>query len=142
MVHRTNRPPGIVPDFNVTIYNPNSQTITNAAPISMPEVQLNSEFTMQDGGLLVPAAGTYLVSFSINNSPQASTGDFVAIALNGNIVACSKRPITSSTNVSCTLTILLNRNEVLTLVTNVTTAHTINAESAPSATLAATILAY
>lgn len=133
-------PPGTISEFYATIYNSNSQSISSSNPLTMTEEQINKGFKLQNGGFSVPVNGTYLISYSINNSPQASTGDYVGIAVNGVLVNSSKRPITSSTNVSCTLAMFLNRNDILTLITNVTSSHTINSGSAPSSSLTAIVI--
>lgn len=133
-------PPGTISEFYATIYNSSSQTISTSTPLTMTEIQINQGFKLQNGGLVIPANGTYIISYSINNSPQATTGDYVAVAVNGLTVNVSKRPITSSTNVSCTIASLLNKNDVLTLITNVTSSHTINSGSAPSSTLTAILI--
>lgn len=134
-------PPGLTPDYNVTIYNTLQQNISNQKPITMPDVEINKGFTLQDSSLVVRLTGTYLISFSINNSLQASTGDYVGVSVNGIIVNASKRPLTASTNTSATFVKSLNKDDVITLTTNVTSARTVTALSAPSAMLTVTLIA-
>ena len=134
-------PPGLTPDYNVTIYNTLQQNISNQNPITMPDVEINKGFTLQDSSLVVRLTGTYLISFSINNSLQASTGDYVGVSVNGIIVNASKRPLTASTNTSATFVKSLNKDDVITLTTNVTSARTVTALSAPSAMLTVTLIA-
>ncbi|MCI6859914.1 MAG: hypothetical protein MR862_01925 [Clostridia bacterium] len=57
--------PGLTPDYNVTIYNTLQQNISNQKPISMPDVEINKGFTLQDSSLVVQLTGTYLISFSM-----------------------------------------------------------------------------
>ncbi len=134
-------PPGLTPNYNATIYNTLQQTISNQKPISMPDVEINNGFNVQDSGLVVRLTGTYLISFSINNSLQASTGDYVGVSVNGIIVNASKRPLTASTNTSATFVKLLEKNDVITLTTNATSDRTITAYSAPSAMLTVMLIA-
>ena len=134
-------PPGLTPDYNVTVYNTLQQTISNQKPISMPDVEINNGFNVQDSGLVVRLTGTYLISFSINNSLQAATGDYVGVSINGIIVNASKRPLTTSTNTSATFVKLLNKDDVITLTTNATSDRTVTAFSAPSAMLTVMLIA-
>lgn len=135
-------PPGLTPDYNGTIYNPNEQTISNNMSLVMNQVELNNGLQIEDSSLRVPTTGTYLISFSINNCKSAMAGDCVGIAINNVIKEASKRPLTVSTNVSATIATLLNRDDVVTLVANVSTDRTITASGAPSAMLTLMMISY
>lgn len=134
-------PSGLTPDINATIFNPNTQTVTNRGTLSMPQVHQNSGFIMQDSTMTATTTGTFLVSFFINSSQDATDGDYVAIAINGNMIDASKRPL-SSTNTGATFVTLLNRGDIITLVANVGGTRNINASGSPSATLSLMMISY
>lgn len=135
-------PPGLTPDYNVTVYNSQSQTVTNQANLSLPEVTVNNSFKVEDSTLVVPTTGTFLAMFSINNAVGATAGDCVGIAVNDMIIPSTKRPITSSTNTSGASVLLLNYNDKVSLVANVAGSRALTASGAPSASLTIMMIAY
>lgn len=135
-------PSGLTPDFNATIYNPGEQTIANQMPLSMAEVELNNGFRVEDSSLVVPTTGTFLVSFSVNYSDNALDGDYVGVAVNGVLVTVSKRPVNFNSNSSATFATLLNKDDKVSLIANVSQSKTIKADTAPSAMLSVMMIAY
>lgn len=137
-------PSGSTPDFNATIYNPNEQAITTEVPLTFGEIQLTNGFQITDSnGLVVPETGTYLISFSVNKANKADPLDYAAIAINDVIIPASKRPLTTTNNVSGTIVTVLNENEIVSIT--VTTSQTdvrISGEGAPSAMLTVMMIAY
>jgi len=134
-------PPGATPDISATIYNPLPQTIRTGSSLFMNEIEINLGFNIQDSGLTVPLTGTFLVSFSINNSRDAAAGDYVGVAINGVISNVSKRPVTTNSNTGASFAMLLNKNDVVTLVANVAQNITLTNSGAPSAVLSVMMLA-
>lgn len=128
-------PPGSVSNLNITIYNSISQTIQNGLPLRLDEVAYNNNMKRDNFSVTAPVKGTYLVSFSINNGNTASSGEFIAVNINSQMVNASKRPLTVSTNTSATVILNLEKNDVITLVPSLTSDRTLNASGAPSATL-------
>lgn len=128
-------PQGQQPIVNATIYNSTQQTISPQQDIVMTETEINNEFVIQNSGLVVPMDGCYFVSFSINTSQQAITGDFVGIAINNAVIVASKRPISPDSTNSATLMISLNKNDVVSLSASVSQNVTLSATSAPSSML-------
>lgn len=136
-------PAGSIPDVTSTIYNPNAQTINSQNALVLSEVEINTGFDVKEQKILVPRhTGTYLVSFSINSAQQASAGDFVAVAVNNVIVTASKRPITTTSNSTAILTMLLNKDDEVTLETNSVQDITLTASGAPSATLTVVLVSF
>lgn len=135
-------PPGLTPDYNGTIYTPREQVISNNTSLSLTDVEINNGLTVENNGLKVPTTGTYLISFSINNSRGAVAGDCVGVAVNNVIKESTKRPLTSSTNTSATIATLLNRDDVVTLVANVSADRTLTSSGAPSAMLTVIMISY
>lgn len=135
-------PPGITPNVHATIYNMESQEISNNTNLSMPKTLINSAMKIEDNSIVVRIGGTYLVSFSINNSENASAGDFVATAKNGEIIEASKRPITSSTNTSATFILSLKENDKISLIPTITQNKTLTNSGSPSAELTLVLISY
>ena len=135
-------PPGLTPNINATIYNMNQQTINNNTAIILSNVEVNNGMRLQGtSSIVVPSTGTYLISFSINNSLSASAGDSVGVAVNNNLISCSKRPITASTNTSGTIVKVLNKNDIVSLLPTLSQSRTITASGAPSAMLTIVLIA-
>ena len=135
-------PPGLTPNIHVTAYNPTEQTVSNQQKLVLSETAITSVFTLRDNSLSVPSNGTYLVSFSVNNSLQASAGDCIGVAVNNVVAPASKRPLTYSTNTSATVTMRLNKNDIVNLVANVGGSRTITASGSPSAVLTLILISY
>lgn len=136
-------PPGSTPDFNATIYNLNEQSITTEVPLTFGEVQISNGFQVTNSGLIAPQTGTYLISFSVNNANRADTRDYVAIAVNDVFIPASKRPLTTTNNVSATIVTVLNQNDVVSIT--ITTSQRdvmISNVGAPSAMLTVMMIAY
>lgn len=135
-------PPGVAPDLYATIFNSSEQAVMDQQAIIMSETGVNSGFRTQDGGLIVPSNGAYLVSFSVNNSLQATAGDSVGVSVNNVVAPVSKRPLTSSTSTTATIAMSLNRNDVVKLMANVGGNRTITASGGPSAVLTLMLISY
>lgn len=135
-------PSGLTPDYNATVYNSNQQVIKNNTAILLNEIAMNNGFNITDSKFVSPTTGTFLVSFSINNSIGATTGDCVGVAINGVINPASRRPLTSSSNTSGTIALILNRGDEVTLVPNIAQDRTLMASGAPSAVLTIMMIAY
>ena len=134
-------PPGLTPNINATIYNPNAQTAKSGGTLLLNEIELNKSFKIEDSALISPATGTFLITFSVNNAEQAMPGDFVGVAINGVLVTSSKRPITTTNNTTAVFVTLINKDDKITLVANVAQDRTITASGAPSASLSVMMIA-
>lgn len=135
-------PPGLTIDVNATIYNSNEQTISNNMPLVLNETSINNGMKIENNGLVIAQTGTYIVAFSVNNVVGATPGDYVALQINGNVLPASKRPLTSSTNTSAIVMALLNKDEQVKLVANVSQDKNLTASGAPSACLTACLISY
>ncbi len=134
-------PPGLTPDYNATVYNALQQIVEENGTLALTTTDTANRFTLENNSLKVPLDGTYLISFSINNSLQAEPSDTVGVAINGNMVYASKRPLTTSTNTSGTIVKKLNRNDVVTLQSRFGGSRTITGTGAPSAMLTIVLIA-
>lgn len=128
-------PTGLTSNINATIFNPESQAIASSKPISFGNSLTANQLIINTTSITITTPGTYLVSFSINNGSSATAGDRIGIFKNNVLVEGSTRPLTSSTNVSCTIVIELARNDIITLVPILTQGRTITNSGAPSAML-------
>ncbi len=128
-------PKGATNNINATIYNSINQDISSGKPIKMDEVLTNNGTSLNESSITVPQTGTYLISFSINNGTTASAGDCIGIYNNGALLQGSRRPLTTSTNVSGTIVANLKANDIITLVPVLSTGRTLTSSGAPSAML-------
>ncbi len=128
-------PPGITLNLNATIYNDQEQEATNEMPLNMPKTMTVNGMNVNDSGIFTPSNGTYIISFSVNNSTNATTGDCVGIYVNNKLLEGSTRPLTANTNTSATFVKVLERNDIVTLVPKVAQTRTITNSGAPSAML-------
>ena len=128
-------PPGTTNNINATIYEENSQEIANGRPLMFGTTLTNNGMSINNASITIQYTGTYIVSFSINNGSSATAGDCVGIYSNNTLVGGTKRPLTSSTNVSCTIELRLKANDVITLVPTLSSNRTLTNSGAPSAML-------
>lgn len=128
-------PPGSTNNINATIFNSESQNISNLKPLTFGKIIVNNALNVNDTSITITSPGTYLVSFSINNGSSATAGESIAVHKNNVIIEGTKRPLTSSTNVSCIFVIKLARNDIITLVPSLTSSKTLTNSGAPSAML-------
>lgn len=128
-------PKGSTNNINATIYNSINQDISSGRPIKMDEVLTNNGMSLNESSITVPEKGTYLISFSINNGTTATAGDSIGVYKNSALLQGSKRPLTTSTNVSGTIVASLNANDTITLVPVLYTDRTLTSSGAPSAML-------
>lgn len=108
-------PPGITPDYNLTIYNINEQTISNDKDLVMNDIEINSNFKIENGKVMVPATGTYLISFTINFALNALLDDQVGVTINDILRPSSKRPVPRDASSSGTITSILNKGDAISL---------------------------
>lgn len=135
-------PPGLTPDINATIYNSNSQNITNENLLELNETLTSRGTKVENNTIVVPSDGTYLINFSINNASSPTSGDGVGIAVNGKLISSSKRPLTASTNTSGTIVYRLQRNDAVGLFAQISGNRTLLSSGAPSAMLTVMLIAY
>ena len=128
-------PPGTTNNINATIYEENSQEIANGRPLTFGTTLTNNGMSINNASITIQYTGTYIVSFSINNGSSATAGDCVGIYSNNTLVGGTKRPLTTSTNVSCTIVLRLKANDVITLVPTLSSNRTLTSSGAPSAML-------
>ena len=136
-------PPGLIPDYNATIFNVDEQQLTTETALTLPSVEVLNGFTMQDQkGIVCPTGGTFLISFSVNGSDGVQTGDYVGVAVNDTLVPSSKRPLTKDGNSSASVVVLLNKDDVISITNTVTGQKTIKATGGPSAVLTVLMIAF
>lgn len=128
-------PPGSTNNINATIYNSINQDAVNGRPLILDEVLTNNGLNVNNSSITITSNGTYILSFSVNNGTTASAGDCIGVYKNGELVLGTRRPLTTSTNVSATVVATLKRNDIITLVPNISTNRIITASGAPSALL-------
>lgn len=129
------------PNINASVYNPHSQTINNSRPLVLDEILINNGMTIQDDYIKVPYDGTYMISYSINNSTNATSGDVVGVTVNSNIIQASKRPLVSNANSSATLVVKLKAEDEVSLNAILAGDRTISSNDVPSANLTIVLLA-
>lgn len=125
-------PPGSTNNINVTLFNPNNQDISNSRPLTFGQTLTNNGITTNETSVFIPANGTYVISFSMNNGSSAAAGDCVGVYKNSSLIPGTTRPLTSSTNVSAMFVVSLKINDIITLVPKLSTNRTITASGAPS----------
>ena len=125
-------PPGSTNNINVTLFNPNNQDISNSRPLTFGQILTNNGITTNETSVFIPANGTYVISFSMNNGSSAAAGDCVGVYKNSSLIPGTTRPLTSSTNVSAMFVVSLKINDIITLVPKLSTNRTITASGAPS----------
>jgi len=125
-------PPGTTNNINTTIFNSQSQEISSTHPVIFDTVMTANVLTSNDSSVSITYAGTYLVSYSINNSTTAIAGDSIAIYKNNVLIQGTSRPITTGSNVSCMFVARFDRNDLLTVVPTLAADRTITNSGAPS----------
>lgn len=125
-------PPGSTNNINVTLFYPNNQDISNSRPLTFGQTLTNNGITTNETSVFIPANGTYVISFSMNNGSSAAAGDCVGVYKNSSLIPGTTRPLTSSTNVSAMFVVSLKINDIITLVPKLSTNRTITASGAPS----------
>ena len=136
-------PPGLIPDYNGTIFNVDEQQLTTETALTLPSVEVLNGFTMKDQkGIVCPINGTFLISFSVNGSDGVQTGDYVGVAVNDTLVPSSKRPLTKDGNSSASVVVLLNKDDVISITNTVAGEKSIKATGGPSAVLTVLMIAY
>lgn len=81
----------------------------------MPDVEINSNFKIENGKVIVPLTGTYLISFTINFALNAILDDQVGITINDILMPSSKRPVPRDATSSATITSILNKGDEISL---------------------------
>lgn len=135
-------PPGATPNINITRFNSSSQEIRSRIPIVINETLVNNSMTFDANSIIVPSNGVYLISFSINNGSYATSGDCIGVAVNLNLVDASRRPLTASTNTSCTFVQRLSKGDYVCLIPTLSNSTTLLASGAPSAMLTVMLIAF
>lgn len=128
-------PPGTLVNENATIYNPATQAITTATPITFGTTLTNNGLSVAGTSITVPNTGTYLVNFSTGESTGATATDRVGIAINGSIIPGTERLLTPDAITNGTSVLNLAAGDVITLVPTITTATDLTADGGTSATL-------
>lgn len=131
-------PPGLTPDYSLTIYNNMQQTIKKNTDLVMPGISINNNFKIENGKVMVPQTGTYLISFVLNKVVAGSNpadDDYVGVVVNDTLLPASKCPIATSGNSSMTIVDILNINDALSLRAFIDNDLTLDSAGASSATL-------
>lgn len=128
-------PPGLTPDYSLTIVNNSDMVITKGGDLVLPNVEMNNNFSIVNGKVMVPETGTYLVSLSVSNALNPALDDYVAFVSNDIAYVASKCPIPQSGTSSKTIVALLNKNDELVLRAFIDNTLTLNSVGGPSATL-------
>ena len=111
----TQGPPG--PAFNTfgSFYNPNSQTITTGSPVALTNTITASNMSLSGNTVIINSAGTYLIGYGVNITSDATLGNNVFIAVNGNLIPGTERQISSVALTSSTTILPLSAGSTVTL---------------------------
>ena len=132
---------GLTPNINATIYNSISQTAVTGKNLELDEILTNNNMTLGEDTIVVPAYGAYYINFFVNNSSTATSGDCVAIAINGTPLNTTRRPIITNSGTNGSVILNLNPNDAISLVPYVTNSKIITASGSPSAELTVMLIA-
>lgn len=132
---------GLTPNKNVTIYNSIAQTAVSGQNLVMDEILTNNDMLISQNTIVIRVAGAYYVNFNVNNSTNAVSGDYVALAVNGTIVGATRRPLISNSGTGGSFVLNLVPNDVVSIVPNVSYSKQITSSSSPSAELTVMLIA-
>lgn len=135
-------PPGLTPNIGATVYNVSNQTINNDVAFKFDRIQTNQGLQLKDSSLVVPSAGTYLISYCVGNVISGVTGETFGLYVNNQLVESSKRPLNVSTSSSGTLIMQLSRSDELSLKPTIGAERTLSSSTAPSASLTVIMIAF
>ncbi len=135
-------PPGLTPNIGATVYNMSNQTINNDVAFKFDRIQTNQGLQLKDSSLVVPSAGTYLISYCVGNVISGVTGETFGLYVNNQLVESSKRPLNVSTSSSGTLIMQLSRSDELSLKPTIGAERTLSSSTAPSASLTVIMIAF
>lgn len=133
-------PPGLTPDYSITIYNNSEQTIKNGADLVLPDVEMNSNFKVENGKVMVPYTGTYLISFMINFALNPTLDDQVGVAIDDIYRPSSKRPVPQNGCSTGTITAFLNKDEGISLRALIGNDLNLSSIGGPSASLSVVLI--
>lgn len=128
-------PAGTSINQNSTIYTLGPQTAVSGTPLTLMNVLTNNGLTVAPDSLTVPASGTYLVSYTINEATGVNEGDYVSIKVNDTELPATRRSLSSTAGVSGTYVLDLVANDVVTIVPTETGNTQLVDTGGPSATL-------
>lgn len=129
-------PPGLTPDYCLTVYNNMQQTIKKDTDLVLPTVSINNNFKIENGRIMVPQTGTYLISLTINKSTtNPSADDYVAFVVNEVYRPASKCPVSRNGSSSVTIAEILNVDDTVSIRAYVDNDITLESAGGASATL-------
>lgn len=135
-------PPGLTPGVYLSIYNANQQEISNEKDLVMDTVAINIDFKMQNGKVIIPLNGTYLMTFTVNNAPNALFDDYVGITVNDTLLPESKRPIPLNGSSTGIAVALLNKDDQIALKSFVGNQLTLSPLGAPSSSFSIVMISF
>ena len=128
-------PPGVISNYSATIYSTSEQSVQNESVLTLDKTLTNNLMKVENNAIVVPAQGTYLISYSINFSQTATAGDSVLVAVNGVSNDATKRHLSKESHVSGSVLLNLKNNDKVTLKVALTSNLMIENIGGPSASL-------
>ena len=123
------------PNQNATILHMASQDITTGQPILLSTIMTNNGLVLGGSHITVPATGTYLVTFYVNRADSAGGTDGISIAIDGNVVQQTSRPLSEASTSSGQFVMNLDEGNQVSIVPVVINTKRIIANGGCSATL-------
>lgn len=126
----------------ITIDGTETISFNNDVAFKFDRIQTNQGLQLKDSSLVVPSAGTYLISYCVGNVISGVTGETFGLYVNNQLVESSKRPLNVSTSSSGTLIMQLSRSDELSLKPTIGAERTLSSSTAPSASLTVIMIAF
>lgn len=121
--------------LSASIYSSKEQDIENEMGLMLDETLSNNGLQVVGNAVIVPSAGAYFILFSVNYSITSSSGDSVAIAINGTPRTATKRHISSEAHVTGGVVLNLQASDSVSLMAITTGDNQIDNLGGPSASL-------
>ena len=120
---------------NATILSMASQQLTLGTPLTLSTILTNNGLVLSNTAIIVPATGTYIVTFYVNRANGAAGTDGIAIAIDDQVDSNTSRPLSDDSTSSGYFVMNLDEGNAISIVPVIINAQRINANGGPSATL-------
>lgn len=134
-------PSGLTPNIYAVVCNMSAQSVSDGDTFVLNEEVSKSELTLANNAIEATSNGTYLISFSVNFADGAAAGSDVAVAVNGEAKAWSRRAFAVNSNADATFVLPLSAGDKVSLVARTSAQRSISASSGPSAMLTVVLIA-
>ena len=92
-------PDGASINQNATTYTLGPQMAVSGTPLTLMNTLTNNLLSVGADSITVLNAGTYSVSFAINEATGVNNGDYVSISINGTEITATRRSMSSTAGV-------------------------------------------